>query len=143
MSRDIFSWIRLLRAPSNLAWNVPRDGASTTSLGNLVPGAHHPHGEEFLPYTQSKSPLFEFKTITPCPVTSCVSVLASDCSFFAACWLKAESQNHTESQHGRGWQGPLWVTQPNPLPKQGHPEQAAQHHVQTDFQLVEGKAWGS
>ena len=33
----------------------------------------------------------------------------------------------TDSQRGRGWQGPLWVTQPNPLPKQGHPEQAAQH----------------
>jgi len=31
-----------------------------------------------------------------------------------------------ESQDGRGWQGPLWVTQSNPLPKQGHPEQAAQ-----------------
>ena len=31
----------------------------------------------------------------------------------------------SESQHGRGWQGPLWVTQSNPLPKQGHPEQAA------------------
>ena len=30
-SRDIFNWIRLLRAPSNLAWNVSRDGASTTS----------------------------------------------------------------------------------------------------------------
>ena len=35
----------------------------------------------------------------------------------------------TESQHGRGWRGPLWVAQPNPLPKQGHPEQAAQHLV--------------
>ena len=32
----------------------------------------------------------------------------------------------TESQNGRGWKGPLWVTQPNPLPKQGHPQQAAQ-----------------
>jgi len=31
VSRDIFNWIRLLRAPSNLAWNVSRDGASTTS----------------------------------------------------------------------------------------------------------------
>ena len=41
---------------------------------------------------------------------------------------KAEPQNHrlTESQNLRGWQGPLWVTQPNPLPKQGHPEQATQ-----------------
>jgi len=35
VSRDIFNWVRLLRAPSNLAWNVSRDGASTTSLGNL------------------------------------------------------------------------------------------------------------
>ena len=32
----------------------------------------------------------------------------------------------TESQKVGGWQGPLWVPQPNPLPKQGHPEQAAQ-----------------
>jgi len=32
----------------------------------------------------------------------------------------------TDSQDGRGWKGPLWVTQPNPLPKQGHPDQAAQ-----------------
>jgi len=26
------------------------------------------------------------------------------------------SDRITESQHGRGWQGPLWVTQPNPCP---------------------------
>jgi len=38
MSRDIFSWIRLLRAPSHLAWDDSRDGASTTSLGNLGQG---------------------------------------------------------------------------------------------------------
>jgi len=35
VSRDIFSYGRLLRALSNLALNVSRDGASTTSLGNL------------------------------------------------------------------------------------------------------------
>jgi len=34
VSRDIFNYTRLLRAPSNLALNVSRDGASTTSLGN-------------------------------------------------------------------------------------------------------------
>ena len=43
----------------------------------------------------------------------------------------------TESQHGRGWKGPLWVTQPNPLPKQGHPEQAAQHHVQVGLEYLQ------
>jgi len=42
----------------------------------------------------------------------------------------------TESQHGRGWKGPLWVTQPNPLPKQGHPEQAAQDHVQVGLEYL-------
>jgi len=38
MSRDIFNWIRLLGAPSNLAWNVSRDGTSPTSLDNLGQG---------------------------------------------------------------------------------------------------------
>ena len=35
MSRNFFNWVSLLRAPSNLTLNVSRDGASTTSLGNL------------------------------------------------------------------------------------------------------------
>jgi len=38
VSRDIFNFIRLLRAPSSLALNVSRDGALTTSLGNLCQG---------------------------------------------------------------------------------------------------------
>ena len=43
----------------------------------------------------------------------------------------------TESQNGGGWQGPLWVTQPNPLPKQGHPEQAAQHRGQAGLESLQ------
>ena len=43
----------------------------------------------------------------------------------------------TESQHGRGRKGPLWVTQPNPLPKQGHPEQGAQHRVQAGLEYLQ------
>jgi len=35
VSRDIFKLIKSLRASSNPALNVSRDGASTTSLGNL------------------------------------------------------------------------------------------------------------
>jgi len=31
VSRDIFTWIRLLRDPFNLVWNVSRDGASPTA----------------------------------------------------------------------------------------------------------------
>jgi len=40
-------------------------------------------------------------------------------------------------QNVRGWQGPLWVTQPNPLPKQGHPEQAAQDLVQVGLEHLQ------
>jgi len=43
----------------------------------------------------------------------------------------------TESQNVRGWKGPLWVTQSNPLPKQGHPEQVAQHRVQAGLEYLQ------
>jgi len=43
----------------------------------------------------------------------------------------------TESQNVRGWKGPLWVTQSNPLPKQGHPEQAAQDLVQAGLEYLQ------
>ena len=43
----------------------------------------------------------------------------------------------TESQNGRGWEGPLWVIQSNPLPKQGHTEQAAQHRVQAGLEYLQ------
>ena len=36
-----------------------------------------------------------------------------------------------------GWKGPLWVTQSNPLPKQGHPEQAAQDLVQAGLEYLQ------
>jgi len=35
MGKDIFHDTRLLKAPYNLAFNIPREGASTVSLGNL------------------------------------------------------------------------------------------------------------
>jgi len=34
--------------------------------------------------------------------------------------LGTDSHRITESQNVRGWKGPLWVTQSNPLLKQGH-----------------------
>ena len=50
---------------------------------------------------------------------------------FLALLPRVPSSN--ESQHGGGWQGPLWVTQPNP----GHPEQAAQHRVQAGLEYLQ------
>jgi len=68
MGRDTFHQPRVLRAPSNLALNTAREGTATASLGSLllwaaslgsfsgqpVPGPHHPHSKEFLPYIYSK-----------------------------------------------------------------------------------------
>jgi len=58
VSRDISTQLRVLRAPSNLAWNGSRDGASPTSLGNLGQGLTTLSVNNFLLYIQPKSPLF-------------------------------------------------------------------------------------
>jgi len=39
VSRDIFNYTRLLRAPSKLTLNVSRDGVSAASLGKAPPVA--------------------------------------------------------------------------------------------------------
>jgi len=58
MGRDISNQTRVLRAPSSLAWNGSRDGASPTSLGNLGQGLTTLSVNNFLLYIQPKSPLF-------------------------------------------------------------------------------------
>ncbi|KAK4826814.1 hypothetical protein QYF61_011622, partial [Mycteria americana] len=61
MGRDISHYMRLVKAPSNLTLNTSNDGASTTSLGNLVQ----------CPTTLISNPtLCQFKTSAPCPVTT-------------------------------------------------------------------------
>lgn len=61
--------MRLLKAPSSLTLHVSRDGASITSLHNPFV-IHHPHRKKRLPCTSSKSPLFQLKTTTRCPVAA-------------------------------------------------------------------------
>jgi len=39
--------------------------------GQPVSVPHHPHSKEFLSYIQFKFVLFQFKAITPCPITTC------------------------------------------------------------------------
>jgi len=55
------------------------------------------------------------------------------------CQCTEQRKRITESQTVRGWKGPLWVTQPNPLPKQGHPQQAAQDHVNVGKRRMPGR----
>lgn len=49
LSRDIFSCIRLLKAPSNLVSNVSWDGTATTSPHSLLPVFCHPYHKLLLP----------------------------------------------------------------------------------------------
>jgi len=51
--------------------------------------------------------------------------------------LRSPDHRITESQNGGGWKGPLWVTQPNLLLKQGHPEQAAQDCGQAGLEYLQ------
>ena len=37
--------------------------------GQPVPVPHHPYCKQLFPYIQYKSPLFQFETISPCPIT--------------------------------------------------------------------------
>ncbi|KFR07640.1 Hydroxymethylglutaryl-CoA synthase, cytoplasmic, partial [Nipponia nippon] len=46
--------------------------------GQPVPVPHHPHSKEFLPYIQSKSTLFQFKTINPCSALDKITASLSD-----------------------------------------------------------------
>ena len=39
------------------------------SPGQPVPVSHNPYCKKLLPYIQSKSPLFQFETTSPCPAT--------------------------------------------------------------------------
>ena len=59
---------RLPRATSSLALNACRDGASTAPWATCSV-RHHPLGEKLPPNIQPKSPLSQFKTIPPCPIT--------------------------------------------------------------------------
>ena len=57
---------------------------------------------------------------------------------FGCLALAASDLNRiTESQNRRGWKGPLWVNQSNPLPKQGHLQQAAQDLVQAGLEYLQ------
>ena len=51
--------------------------------------------------------------------------------------LLGNSRGQSQSQNVWGWQGPLWVTQPNPLPKQGHLHQAVEDLVQAGLEYLQ------
>ncbi|KAK4830134.1 hypothetical protein QYF61_008561 [Mycteria americana] len=56
--------------PSNMTLNTSIGEASSTSRGNLFQCLTICILKKFLAYVQSKSILFQFKTIAPCPITT-------------------------------------------------------------------------
>ena len=70
MNRVSYSSLRLLRAPYSLTLIAFKDGA-ITSLGKLFQCLTTLSQKKTLfPYTHSRSPLFLFETISPCPTTT-------------------------------------------------------------------------
>ena len=61
MSSDVFNQIRLLRALSDLTMNIARDGASTTSLGNLCQCLATLIIEKFFLISSLNPPFFSLK----------------------------------------------------------------------------------
>jgi len=90
-------------------WNISREGDSTASLGSLGQGSVTLRGKKFFLIFRRNFLSFSL-------------------------WRErrgggGEAQL-TESQNSRGWKGPLWVTQSNPLPKQGYLQQVVEDLVQ-------------
>jgi len=69
-SRDIFHQPRVLRAPSNLALNPAREGASTASLGSLGQGLTTLTEKDFFLISSLNLFSFRFKTFAPCPIAT-------------------------------------------------------------------------
>ena len=70
IGRDISHQTALLTAPSSLALNTSREGASTTSLGNLFQCLTTlTVNNSFL--SLSESNLFQFKAVCPHPIATC------------------------------------------------------------------------
>ena len=67
MGRVANHYNRLSKIPSSLALNASRDGASTTSLGNLFQCVTILWVKNFSFDVKKKSPLFQFKSISLCP----------------------------------------------------------------------------
>jgi len=61
ISRDIFHQTRLLRAPSNLAFNTAREGAATVSLGSLGQGLTTVMGKNFFLISNRNLPSFSLE----------------------------------------------------------------------------------
>ena len=94
-SVELFNWIRLLRAPSGLALDVSRDGASPTSLGNLVQCLTTPSVKHFFLLSSLNLPSS--------------LVLAQTRSSSSGVWLLREEERCLQITGARGSCGQLWL----------------------------------
>ena len=69
--------------------------------GQPVPVPHHSYCKSLLPYIYTKSPLFNFETISPCPITTDPSDLVA-----APHYILEGRYQVPKSQNVRDWKGP-------------------------------------
>ena len=67
MGRDTFHYTRLLKARSNLALNIAREGAATASLGNLCQGLTALTVQNFFLVSSLNLPSFSLKSFPLVP----------------------------------------------------------------------------
>jgi len=77
MGRDISNQLRVLRAPSHLAWNGSRDGASPISLGSLGQGLTTLSMNKFFLSSSLNLPSFSLK---PSPLVLSLQALLKSLS---------------------------------------------------------------
>ena len=109
MSRDIINSTRLLRALSNLILNVSRDGASTTSLGNMCHRFTTLIVKNFFLLSSLNLPSLSFKPLPLvlwqqiCPHLSYKPPLSTNvCNRCPRRLLQAEQPQLSVSSHSRG-----------------------------------------
>ena len=109
-SSDMFNWVRLLRAQSNLALNVSRDGASTASLGNRFQCSNTPSIKNFfLTASLMASSLLLNLLLTPAPerVAWTVWLLLGECTLLTLSAGLEDMQGGREASPAWGaeWEG--------------------------------------
>jgi len=68
--QKLLSLDQVTQSPIQLGLEHFRERDIHNFSGKPVSLPHHPHSEEFLPYIQFTSTLFQFQIIAPCPVTT-------------------------------------------------------------------------
>ena len=115
MNRDTYSYVRLLRALSSLTSSISRDGASTSSPGNLCQCFTTLIVKNFFLISNLNLPWFLPDTISPCPITTLKSLPPHQglkCPADSSLWRRDKNGWITPGHHASGCREkapPFWT----------------------------------